>query len=43
VWPTPQENRRITGVVLLVVMIISLILAFFDWLISLAVKLLLGN
>jgi len=43
VWPTRQETWRITGVVLLVVMIISLILALFDWLISIVIKWLLGN
>ena len=43
VWPTQQEARRITMVVLAVVLLISLILAFFDWTISLAVKWLLGN
>ena len=34
VWPTRQEAMRITGVVLLVVLIISLILAGFDFVIS---------
>ena len=43
VWPTRQEATRITVVVLVVVVIISLILAGFDFLISLAVKWLLGN
>jgi preprotein translocase subunit SecE len=43
VWPTQTEARRITGVVLIVVVVISLILAMFDWLISLAIKWLLGN
>ena len=43
VWPTRQEAMRITGVVLLVVLIISLILAGFDFLISQAVKFLLSN
>ena len=43
VWPTRQEATRITLVVLVVVMVISLILAAFDWIISLAVRWLLGN
>ena len=43
VWPTRQETWRITGVVLLVVLIISLILAAFDWVISLLIKWLLSN
>ena len=43
VWPTRQEATRITGVVLLVVLIISLILAGFDFVISQAVKWLLSN
>jgi preprotein translocase subunit SecE len=43
VWPTRQEAMRITGVVLLVVLIISLILASFDFVISQAVKWLLSN
>ena len=43
VWPTRQEATRITLVVLLVVVIISLILAGFDFVISWLVKLLLSN
>ena len=43
VWPTRQEAVRITGVVLAVVAIISLILAGFDFVISQAVKWLLSN
>ena len=43
VWPTAAETRKITGVVLLVVLIISLLLASFDFLISIAVKWLLGT
>ena len=43
VWPTRQEATRITLVVLLVVIIISLILAGFDFVISWLVKLLLSN
>jgi preprotein translocase subunit SecE len=43
VWPTREETYKITGMVLVVVVIISLILAGFDWLISLGVKFLLGS
>ena len=43
VWPTRQEAMRITGVVLLVVLIISLILAAFDLVISWLIKMLLSN
>ena len=43
VWPTRQEATRITVVVLIVVVIISLILAGFDFVISWLVKLLLQN
>jgi preprotein translocase subunit SecE len=43
VWPTRQEAGRITIVVLVVVLAISLILAGFDFLIAQAVKLLLSN
>lgn len=43
VWPTPIEARRITAVVLVVVVVISLILALFDWVIAAAIKWLLGN
>ena len=43
VWPTTQEAGRITMVVLVVVMAISLILFGFDQLIALALKLLLSN
>ena len=43
VWPTQQEARRITAVVLAVVVAISLILALFDWVISIMIKWLLGN
>jgi preprotein translocase subunit SecE len=42
VWPTQDETRRTTLVILVVVVIVSLILALFDWLISLAVRGLLG-
>ena len=43
VWPTRQEATRITAVVLVVVILISLILAGFDFVISQAVKWLLSN
>ena len=43
VWPTRQEAGRITVVVLIVVLIISLILAGFDFVISYFIKLLLSN
>jgi preprotein translocase subunit SecE len=43
VWPTRQEATRITVVVLIVVIVISLILAGFDFVISWLVKLLLQN
>jgi len=43
VWPSRQDAMRITGVVLVVVMLISLILAGFDFVISWLVKLLLSN
>ena len=42
VWPTQEETRRTTLVILVVVVIVSLVLALFDWLISLAVRGLLG-
>ena len=43
VWPSREESYRITAMVLIVVVIISLILASFDWVISLLIKLLLGS
>jgi preprotein translocase subunit SecE len=43
VWPTRQETMRITGVVLVVVMVISLILFLFDKIIEQAIKFLLGG
>jgi preprotein translocase subunit SecE len=43
VWPTRQETTRTTWVVMVVVIVISLILALFDWLIQLGVKALLGT
>lgn len=42
VWPTREETLKITGLVLLVVAIISLVLSGFDWGISSAIKWLLG-
>jgi preprotein translocase subunit SecE len=42
VWPTTQETRKITGVILIVVVIVSLILSGFDLVISYAIRLLLG-
>jgi preprotein translocase subunit SecE len=43
VWPTRQETMRITWVVLVVVVVISLILSLFDLIISQLIKLLLGS
>jgi preprotein translocase subunit SecE len=43
VWPTREETYKITALVLVVVVIISLILAGFDWVISGLIKLLLGS
>ena len=43
VWPTREESYRITAMVLIVVVIISLVLAGFDWVISALIKLLLGS
>ena len=42
VWPTTQETRKTTGVILVVVVIVSLILSFFDLVISWLIRLLLG-
>jgi preprotein translocase subunit SecE len=42
VWPTRQETTRMTWVVFLVVILISLLLAGFDYVIELGVKALLG-
>jgi preprotein translocase subunit SecE len=42
VWPTTQETRKTTGVILVVVVIVSLILSFFDLIISWLIRLLLG-
>ena len=43
VWPTRQETTRTMWVVVAAVIIISLMLAAFDWVIQLGVKFLLGN
>ena len=43
VWPTREQSLKVTGMVLVVVVIISLVLAAFDWVISLGIKLLLGS
>jgi preprotein translocase subunit SecE len=43
VWPTRQETMRITGVILVVVVIVSLILSAFDFVISWLIRLLLGQ
>ena len=43
VWPTRQEALRQTWIVIAVVIIIALILAFFDVIIQWAVKFLLGQ
>jgi preprotein translocase subunit SecE len=42
VWPTRQETRKTTVVILIVVVIVSLILSFFDLIISWLIRLLLG-
>ena len=42
VWPTTQETRKTTGVILVVVVIVSLVLSFFDLIISWLIRLLLG-
>ena len=43
VWPTRQETTRTMWVVVAAVIVISLILAAFDWVIQLGIKALLGN
>lgn len=43
VWPTRQETLRGTGLIIVVVIIVSLILAFFDLIISWVVRALLGT
>jgi preprotein translocase subunit SecE len=43
VWPTRQEAMRTTWVVIAAVILISLILAAFDWVIQIGVKALLGS
>jgi preprotein translocase subunit SecE len=42
VWPTRQETIRATGLILIVVVIISLLLGAMDMVISWAIRLLLG-
>ncbi|SDE14336.1 preprotein translocase subunit SecE [Aquimonas voraii] len=42
VWPTRQETTRTTGLIIVVVIVISLILALFDLVISTGVRALLG-
>ncbi len=43
VWPTTQETRKITGVIMIVVVIVGLILSGFDFVISWLIRLLLGH
>lgn len=43
VWPTRQEATRTMWIVIVAVILISLILAAFDWIIQSAVKALLGS
>lgn len=43
VWPTRQEASRTMWVVIAAVILISLILAAFDWIIQILVKALLGS
>ena len=43
VWPTRQDAMRTTGVILVVVVIVSLILSAFDFVISWLIRLLLGQ
>ena len=43
VWPTRQEALRMTWIVMIVVVIISLMLAAFDFIIQWAIRLLLGT
>ena len=43
VWPTRQEALRMTWIVMIVVVIISLMLAGFDFIIQWAIRLLLGT
>ncbi|HEX5756506.1 MAG TPA: preprotein translocase subunit SecE [Arenimonas sp.] len=38
VWPTRQESLRITGLILIVVVIVSLVLSLFDWVIALVIE-----
>jgi preprotein translocase subunit SecE len=43
IWPTRQETIRSTGVILLVVVLMSLLLALIDFILGGSVKLLLGT
>ncbi len=43
VWPTHDETRKTTIMVLIVVTIISLLLALFDWGISFVIRFVLGS
>ena len=43
VWPTTQETTRTMWVVIAAVIVISLVIAAFDWVIQLVVKYLLGT
>jgi preprotein translocase subunit SecE len=43
VWPTRQETLRTTGVIIVMVIVVSLILALFDLIISSGVRALLGS
>jgi len=43
VWPTRQEATRTTGVILVVVVLVSLLLSGFDLIISWLIRLLLGQ
>ncbi|MDI6741365.1 MAG: preprotein translocase subunit SecE [Smithella sp.] len=41
-WPTPKQTLASTGVVIILVFIVSLILGIFDYVLAKAVKLILG-
>lgn len=43
VWPSKQETMRGTGVIIVVVVIISLVLGLIDWVVSQLVRWLLGG
>ena len=43
IWPTRQETFRTTWIVMIVVALMSLLLALFDWIISWLVKFALGT